>query len=75
MLIPRPHYRPPRCSYQLTLVDTLDTLVLLNNLTEFYRGVHLVTTTVSFDTDVVVSTFEVCAVVLCCTATVAMPSF
>lgn len=45
-------------SFSLTLVDTLDSLAILGNLTEFYRASELVMSTVSFDTDITVSTFE-----------------
>ncbi|EDQ92960.1 uncharacterized protein MONBRDRAFT_13474 [Monosiga brevicollis MX1] len=44
--------------FSLTLIDTLDTLVILNNITEFKRAIGLVEQHVKFDTDVVVSTFE-----------------
>jgi mannosidase alpha-like ER degradation enhancer 3 len=42
----------------LTLVDTLDTLVVLGDLEEFEHAVMLVIRDVSFDTDIVVSVFE-----------------
>ena len=45
-------------SFTLTLVDTLDTLVVLGDLDEFERAVGLVVKTVSFDHDIVVSVFE-----------------
>ncbi|GAU94660.1 hypothetical protein RvY_06391-2 [Ramazzottius varieornatus] len=45
-------------NYSLTLVDTLDTLVLLNEFAEFERAVRLVIDTVHFDKDIVVSVFE-----------------
>eukprot|EP00051_Salpingoeca_urceolata_P022994 m.384968 g.384968 ORF g.384968 m.384968 type:complete len:794 (+) comp20050_c6_seq4:476-2857(+) len=45
-------------NFSLTLVDTLDTLVVLGNTTEFYRAVQLVVQQVKFDADFVVSTFE-----------------
>eukprot|EP00043_Microstomoeca_roanoka_P006328 m.61987 g.61987 ORF g.61987 m.61987 type:complete len:771 (-) comp13370_c0_seq3:153-2465(-) len=44
--------------FSLTLVDSLDTLAVLGNLTEFYRAVQLTIEHVSFDRDIVVSTFE-----------------
>ncbi|CAL7945771.1 unnamed protein product [Xylocopa violacea] len=45
-------------NFSLTLVDTLDTLVVLGDLEEFERAVKLVIRDVSFDTDVIVSLFE-----------------
>ncbi|XP_076245034.1 ER degradation enhancer, mannosidase alpha-like 2 isoform X2 [Calliopsis andreniformis] len=45
-------------NFSLTLVDTLDTLVVLGDLEEFENAVKLVTRDVSFDTDVIVSLFE-----------------
>ena len=45
--------------YCLTLVDTLDTLAVLGNATEFRRAVELVVANVSFDKDNVVQVFEV----------------
>ena len=45
-------------NFSLTLVDTLDTLVIFNNISEFERGVALLIRDLSFDTDVVVSVFE-----------------
>lgn len=42
----------------MTLVDTLDTLVLLNDFEEFERAVKLVIENVQFDSDIVVSVFE-----------------
>lgn len=65
---PEAELRPLSCSggqFELvkiplvTLIDTLDTLVLLGNHTEFRRAVHLVSTHFSsFDFDVSVSVFE-----------------
>ena len=46
------------CSFSLTLVDTLDTLVVLGRLDEFASAVNLTLKDVSFDRDVVVSVFE-----------------
>ncbi|KAL5235323.1 hypothetical protein ACI65C_002733 [Semiaphis heraclei] len=46
-------------NYSLTLIDTLDTLVVLGDLPEFDRAVSKVVTSVTFDRDVVVSVFEV----------------
>lgn len=46
------------CSFTLTLVDTLDTLALLNKIDEFETAVRLVIEKTNFDTDVVVSVFE-----------------
>ncbi|XP_070163972.1 ER degradation-enhancing alpha-mannosidase-like protein 3 isoform X2 [Polyergus mexicanus] len=45
-------------NFSLTLVDTLDTLVVLRDLEEFENAVKLVTRDVSFDTDIIVSLFE-----------------
>ncbi|XP_034933786.1 ER degradation-enhancing alpha-mannosidase-like protein 3 [Chelonus insularis] len=45
-------------NFSLTLVDTLDTLVVLGDLGEFENAVKLVVRDVSFDTDVIVSLFE-----------------
>ncbi|XP_012227462.1 ER degradation-enhancing alpha-mannosidase-like protein 3 isoform X2 [Linepithema humile] len=45
-------------NFSLTLVDTLDTLVVLGDLEEFGNAVKLVARDVSFDTDVIVSLFE-----------------
>ncbi|KYM90156.1 ER degradation-enhancing alpha-mannosidase-like 3 [Atta colombica] len=45
-------------NFSLTLVDTLDTLVVLGDLEEFENAVKLVARDVSFDTDVIVSLFE-----------------
>lgn len=45
-------------NFSLTLVDTLDTLVIFNNISEFERGVALLVKDLNFDTDVVVSVFE-----------------
>lgn len=44
--------------FMLTLVDTLDTLVVLNETAEFCRAAQLVADGLSFDTNVVVSVFE-----------------
>jgi len=43
----------------LTLVDTLDTLAVLGDVSEFEHAIRLVLRDVSFDHDVVVSVFEV----------------
>ena len=45
-------------SYSLTLIDALDTLVVLGDVKEFEKGVKLVIDTVSFDRDFAVSVFE-----------------
>lgn len=45
-------------SFTMTLVDTLDTLVVLGDLEEFERAVKLVIDGVQFDSDIVVSVFE-----------------
>nr|XP_061822437.1 ER degradation-enhancing alpha-mannosidase-like protein 3 [Nerophis lumbriciformis]XP_061822438.1 ER degradation-enhancing alpha-mannosidase-like protein 3 [Nerophis lumbriciformis] len=44
--------------FSLTLIDTLDTLVVLNKLDEFEDGVKKAVTDVRLDNDVVVSVFE-----------------
>uniref|UniRef100_A0A4W5MM93 alpha-1,2-Mannosidase n=1 Tax=Hucho hucho TaxID=62062 RepID=A0A4W5MM93_9TELE len=44
--------------FSLTLIDTLDTLVLLNKTTEFEEAVRRVLTDVRLDNDIVVSVFE-----------------
>jgi mannosidase alpha-like ER degradation enhancer 3 len=45
-------------SFSLTLVDSLDTLVVMGEFDEFERAVKLVVDNVRFDADVVVSVFE-----------------
>ncbi|KAM6980058.1 ER degradation-enhancing alpha-mannosidase-like protein 1 [Aplochiton taeniatus] len=45
-------------NYSLTLIDTLDTLLVLGNVSEFHRAVKLVIETVSFDKDSTVQVFE-----------------
>ncbi|KHN83235.1 ER degradation-enhancing alpha-mannosidase-like protein 3 [Toxocara canis] len=45
-------------NFSLTLVDTLDTLVVVDELDEFERAVRLVVDNVRFDSDLVVSVFE-----------------
>lgn len=45
-------------NFSLTLVDTMDTLVLLGDVDEFERVVKLVVRDVTFDHDIVVSVFE-----------------
>jgi len=45
-------------NFSLTLIDTLDTLAVIGNVTEFEKAVQLVIKDVKFDTDVVVSVFE-----------------
>ncbi|XP_023211642.1 ER degradation-enhancing alpha-mannosidase-like protein 3 [Centruroides sculpturatus] len=45
-------------NFSLTLVDTLDTLVLLGDLDEFEHAVRLIIKDITFDNDVVVSVFE-----------------
>uniref|UniRef100_A0A673IKC2 alpha-1,2-Mannosidase n=1 Tax=Sinocyclocheilus rhinocerous TaxID=307959 RepID=A0A673IKC2_9TELE len=44
--------------FSLTLIDTLDTLVLLNKLDEFEEAVKKTVRDVRFDNDIVVSVFE-----------------
>uniref|UniRef100_A0A3B3CYQ7 alpha-1,2-Mannosidase n=1 Tax=Oryzias melastigma TaxID=30732 RepID=A0A3B3CYQ7_ORYME len=45
-------------NYSLTLIDALDTLLVLGNVSEFQRAVKLVIDTVSFDKDSTVQVFE-----------------
>ena len=45
-------------NYSLTLVDTLDTLAMMGNWSEFRRGVDIVSRRVSFDQDSTVQVFE-----------------
>ncbi|XP_023938193.2 ER degradation-enhancing alpha-mannosidase-like protein 2 [Bicyclus anynana] len=45
-------------SYSLTLIDTLDMLVIMGNYTEFNRVVDIVLEKQNFDTDINVSVFE-----------------
>lgn len=45
-------------NFSMTLVDTLDTLVLLGDFDEFERAVRLVIRDVAFDSDIIVSVFE-----------------
>ncbi|KAM4650952.1 ER degradation-enhancing alpha-mannosidase-like protein 1 [Discoglossus pictus] len=45
-------------NYSLTLIDALDTLAVMGNVTEFQRAVRLVIDTVSFDKDSTVQVFE-----------------
>lgn len=42
----------------MTLVDTLDTLVIIGDYDEFERAVKLVIDDVKFDNDIIVSVFE-----------------
>lgn len=42
----------------MTLVDSIDTLVLLEDFNEFERAVRLVIQDVQFDSDIIVSVFE-----------------
>lgn len=44
--------------YCLTLVDSLDTLAVLGNVSEFHRAVKLVIEHVSFDKENTVQVFE-----------------
>ncbi|XP_035795683.1 ER degradation-enhancing alpha-mannosidase-like protein 3 [Anopheles albimanus] len=45
-------------NFSMTLVDTLDTLVVLGDLEEFESAVKLVIKDVKFDNDIIVSVFE-----------------
>lgn len=42
----------------MTLVDTLDTLVIIGDYDEFENAVKLVIDNVKFDNDIIVSVFE-----------------
>ncbi len=44
--------------YSLTLVDSLDTLLVMRNISEFKRAIKLVIENVSFDKDSTVQVFE-----------------
>lgn len=44
--------------YALTLVDALDTLAILGNITEFHSAIRQVIEVVSFDKDITVQVFE-----------------
>lgn len=46
-------------NYSLTLIDTMDTLVVLGDLPEFDKAALRIVNDVSFDRDVVVSVFEI----------------
>ncbi|XP_065676424.1 ER degradation-enhancing alpha-mannosidase-like protein 2 isoform X3 [Hydra vulgaris] len=45
-------------SYSLTLIDALDTLLIMGNMTEFKRVAKLLEDTISFERDINVSVFE-----------------
>lgn len=45
-------------SFSMTLVDTLDTLVVIGDYDEFERAIKLVIDNVKLDNDIVVSVFE-----------------
>jgi mannosidase alpha-like ER degradation enhancer 3 len=45
-------------NFSLTLVDTLDTLVVLGEFDEFESAVRLAIENIRFDSDLVVSVFE-----------------
>lgn len=45
-------------SFSMTLVDTLDTLVIIGDYDEFEKAVKLVVDNVKFDNDIIVSVFE-----------------
>eukprot|EP01119_Soliformovum_irregulare_P021117 TRINITY_DN6977_c0_g1_i2.p1 TRINITY_DN6977_c0_g1~~TRINITY_DN6977_c0_g1_i2.p1 ORF type:complete len:367 (+),score=89.06 TRINITY_DN6977_c0_g1_i2:1-1101(+) len=44
--------------YSLTLIDTLDTLIIMGNHTEFYKGVDWVSNHITWHQDVNISIFE-----------------
>lgn len=45
-------------SFSLSLIDSLDTLIVMGNITEFQKAYHLVISQPSFDIDVNTSVFE-----------------
>ena len=45
-------------NFSLTLIDSLDTLMIMGNIEEFENAIKLVIDSVSFDADIVVTTFE-----------------
>jgi len=45
-------------SYSLSLIDALDTLIVLGNYSEFRRVVDIILTKSDFDKDINVSVFE-----------------
>ena len=45
-------------SYSLTLIDSLDMIIILGNRTEFERVVDLLVKNLNFDKDINVSVFE-----------------
>ena len=45
-------------SYSLTLIDSLDMLIILGNYTEFKRVIKLLETNLDYDKDINVSVFE-----------------
>ena len=47
-----------RFSFSLTLIDSLDTILIMGDLEEFEHGVRLVIDNVEFDHDIIVSVFE-----------------
>ncbi|KAB7496940.1 ER degradation-enhancing alpha-mannosidase-like protein 3 [Armadillidium nasatum] len=56
--IPRGDIDEALGNFSLTLVDALDTLVIIGDLEEFERAVKLIIKEVTFDHDIVVSLFE-----------------
>eukprot|EP01132_Coremiostelium_polycephalum_P005766 gene5766-7175_t len=62
---PKDELRPITCrgtdtfgSYALTFIDSLDSLVVFGNMTEFERGVNWVIDNIHFDKNITVSVFE-----------------
>lgn len=45
-------------NYSLTLIDSLDTLLIMGNITEFKRAIKLVIENVSFEQDSTIQVFE-----------------
>lgn len=54
----RPYKQNLYFSFSMTLVDTLDTLVVIGDYDEFERAIKLVIDNVKLDNDIVVSVFE-----------------
>jgi mannosidase alpha-like ER degradation enhancer 2 len=62
---PRDELKPISCTaadnfggYMLTLIDSLDTLAVLGNTSEFARAVNIISDRLDFDIDASISVFE-----------------
>jgi mannosidase alpha-like ER degradation enhancer 3 len=55
-VLPRRHCA--HCSFSLTLIDGLDTLLVMGQYDEFEKAVRLIVDEVRFDSDLIVSVFE-----------------